>query len=552
MKKLRLNPWPLGGLFLLLLLLVPMAHAAPPMPSPEGFLDNIQKQFQTSTTSWMTISQGYARHIFVQLAALELFWTGAQLVLKKNDLADIITGAFLKLLAVLFFFMMITEAPTWIPLIISSFTKLGGAFSAGAVFTPSGVMQQGYDVTGALWNWMNAYTATLGFVDSIKFIPTDLIVAASSLLVLIGFGLLALQFLVTLIESYIVLGMGMLMLGFLGSHWTSSWGEKYFGYAVSVGVKIMVIAALCGLGVTMDHQFVTALNSYATAKTLIPPSGILSLGVSSLIFGGLGILAPSLASSMMNGTPSMGLGSVAGATAGITAAAVAGGAAIAAGVGAAGEGLSKMAGLVGGGGAGTAGGLGGIGGSSTDKLAALGGMTGGGGAGGAPGAIGGAGKPSAPSANIPGGIGGAGGGIGPTSASGGMAAVKAGQASRMMMDSKLHAGTLPSGPASATGPGGAKPAGATPSGARFAEGTAADKSGVASGGAPASGTVDSLGAQATADTGGGLGKEGNAKTFGEKAWDLTKNSVTHAHDQTQRHGDGGGGGLSIRLGHPEV
>jgi cytochrome c2 len=151
----------LAGL-MLLVVAVTTAHAAP-APTPtggpggQGYLDTISAQFQAATTGWMTTAQGYAFKIFTALAAMDLSWWGIKQVLKKNDLADFIAGATLKIASIAFFYTIVKYAPTWMPLITSSFMDMGQAIggSSAATASPSGVMSMAFSVVHQLYEVYN-------------------------------------------------------------------------------------------------------------------------------------------------------------------------------------------------------------------------------------------------------------------------------------------------------------------------------------------------------------------------------------------------------------
>ncbi|MBW8067840.1 MAG: hypothetical protein GJU73_10415, partial [Ferrovum sp.] len=84
-------------------------------------LTGIQNMVQSSSSGWMTAALGLAQNLFVGLAGIEIAWTGIHWVLKKNDLSDFIASFTLKMISILFFYMLLQEAPAWIPLIINSF-----------------------------------------------------------------------------------------------------------------------------------------------------------------------------------------------------------------------------------------------------------------------------------------------------------------------------------------------------------------------------------------------------------------------------------------------
>jgi type IV secretion system protein TrbL len=275
-----------------------------------GALDQIQQQYQTASSSWMNAAIPYANHLFTGLAALEFSWAGIQFLLRKNDLPEFLTSVTLKVLSIGFFFTLLTMAPIWLPLIINSFTQAGSAISGTATLTPSGVFSLGPQIAGQIITVLGSPSMGLQALGSYFF--SAITAGLSGLIVVIAYAIAALQLLMTLIESYIVIGGGLLMLGFLGSRWTLPFGEKYFGYAISVGIKLFVLYLIIGMGPSMANAIINDLQTAAAAAgTGSPPPGtFLTAAATSLIFGALAFMVPGLAGSLMNGSPSMSLGNI--------------------------------------------------------------------------------------------------------------------------------------------------------------------------------------------------------------------------------------------------
>jgi type IV secretion system protein TrbL len=155
-----------------------------------------------------------------------------------------------------------------------------------------------------------------------KFMLSSIIVGVASVFIILGYGLIAVQLLITLVESYLIIGGGALMLGFSGSRWTHNLSEKYFGYAISIGVKLFTIYLIIGFG----DSFTQALKDTIAAAYAAHPEGpsfgdYLGVGGASLFYGVTGYMAPGLAGSMLNGTVAMSLqsaGTAAGMVGGCT------------------------------------------------------------------------------------------------------------------------------------------------------------------------------------------------------------------------------------------
>ncbi len=335
-----------------------------------GGLNGLTGQFQTATSGWMTTADTYALHIFGALAVLEFVWSGVTILLRKNDLGDVITGTLFKILSLSFFYMLILEAPTWIPDIIQSFWQMGSGIGGAESATPGSIFSVGVEMASEI---ITAAEKGSIMQTIANVIPAGLI----GVMIIVGMSALALQLMVTLIEAFIVVGAGVVMMGFLGSRWTSQWGEKYFGYAVSVGVKLMAVELITGLAFTLSGTWLEQLikNSNNTTAMFSSWPTLFDIGAGSLILGALGIMVPSIASSMMNGSPSLSLGNLGGAAAAI------GGGVVAAGAGAAMGGASlansaigagKAAGALGTSANSTVGGMKGLGAAFTEGAGAAG------------------------------------------------------------------------------------------------------------------------------------------------------------------------------------
>ncbi|MDD2920110.1 P-type conjugative transfer protein TrbL [Rhodoferax sp.] len=332
-------------LFLLLFGIAPLANAA-------GMMDTLVSQVQSASGGWMSTALGYATNLFFGLAALEFAWSAIQLTLKKSELSEIMVGTLFKVMSLSFFAMVLIKAPEWIPAIINSFKAAGAGVGGTSVLSPSAVFDQGLQVAASLMQFSNDAAPSTGdmIINTLtnsgqglgKFMLSAIIVGVASVFIVLGYGLIAVQLLITLVESYLIIGGGALMLGFSGSRWTHNLSEKYFGYAISIGVKLFTIYLIIGFG----DSFTQALKDTIAAAYAAHPEGpsfgdYLGVGGASLFYGVTGYMAPGLAGSMLNGTVAMSLQSAG------TAAGMVGGAPVAAGLAASAAGARAL-GLAGG------------------------------------------------------------------------------------------------------------------------------------------------------------------------------------------------------------
>ena len=156
-------------------------------------------------------------------------------------------------------------------------------------------------------------------------IELAIVQSVSAFVVLLSFVITAAMLLLTLIESYLVVGGGVLLLGFGANRFTAPAAEGYFGYVLRVGVRLLFFYLVLAIGVQMANQWAAAL--LAACKPIpatlpwwttygVPPSSIVttvcsgSLPVSAMlnytacaiVFMIVSIAVPHMAASIAGGT----------------------------------------------------------------------------------------------------------------------------------------------------------------------------------------------------------------------------------------------------------
>ena len=68
----------------------------------------------------------------------------------------------------------------------------------------------------------------------------------------LSFIAITIQFVVAMVESYIIVAAGIIFVGFGGSRWTAPYVERYIALGVATGVKIMLLYLLIGAGMDLS------------------------------------------------------------------------------------------------------------------------------------------------------------------------------------------------------------------------------------------------------------------------------------------------------------
>lgn len=298
--------------FVVLVPAVALAQSAPvcaPAAGKGGILTGLATQFSTTTAPWTSTALRYGQDLFFALVAIEIAWSAITYVLQKDSLPDFVAALLLKIISVGFFYTLLQPAygPVWISDIVSSFSQAGSAIGGQSQFLPSdpsSVFNCGTDVANAMLQSVSSNNTGITFGNILPAIEAIFAALICALGVVLAFAIIAGQLLITLIESYIVIGAGVFMLGFTGSRWTLVFGEKYVGYAFSVGIKLFMLELIVGLGYALGRQWAALF-----ANGIAPPETYIEVVGAALIFGFVAWQIPGLAASLMNGAPRMTLGS---------------------------------------------------------------------------------------------------------------------------------------------------------------------------------------------------------------------------------------------------
>jgi type IV secretion system protein TrbL len=124
--------------------------------------------------------------------------------------------------------------------------------------------------------------------------------------VLLAFTIAAAMLLFTLVESYLAVGGGVILLAFGGSRFTASAAEGYFPFVIRVGVRLLFFYLVLGVGVQLANQWNAALTAACNpiseplplvSSYFVPPSKIMttvcsgSLSASTMLdYAGLAVV----------------------------------------------------------------------------------------------------------------------------------------------------------------------------------------------------------------------------------------------------------------------
>ena len=132
---------------------------------------------------------------------------------------------------------------------------------------------------------------------------TSLAMIFTGIITALAFIAITVQFVVAMVESYIIVAAGFIFVGFGGSRWTAPYVERYIGLGVATGVKIMLLYLLIGTGMNLSVDWMTDAQNIASNAS--PAMSALEIMGASIIFMMLCWQIPKLFAAVLGGSPAL-------------------------------------------------------------------------------------------------------------------------------------------------------------------------------------------------------------------------------------------------------
>jgi type IV secretion system protein TrbL len=256
-----------------------------------SILNQIAVEFNNAIAGWQVIGIQIAKQIFVVLAIIQLIWCAILWMMNRNNPDEALIEFIKKMLFLSVFWQILTNYDRWVPNLINSLRDVGHQMTGSATIYPADIYDKGINL------------ASLVFNNSIHFgwgenIISSLMAFFVACIIFLAFTRIAIEMILILIGSKIILVGGLIMLGFASSQWTYKYAERYFSTAINFGIKMLFITLIIGLGETLSSTLADHIRS-ATAQTLV--STYFSIIGAVLTYLYLSLRIPDMAAAMLTG-----------------------------------------------------------------------------------------------------------------------------------------------------------------------------------------------------------------------------------------------------------
>src|SRR5262249_304122 len=124
-----------------------------------------------------------------------------------------------------------------------------------------------------------------------------------------AFGIIAIELATTLIESYLLTGAGVFVLGFAAFRGTAAISERYLSFTIGIGFKLLVIYLLIGAGTTLAPAWSALITDTSIFDFYTP----FTIAFAAVLYAAVAMRIPQLAASLASGNVSMSFHDVVGA-----------------------------------------------------------------------------------------------------------------------------------------------------------------------------------------------------------------------------------------------
>ncbi|UXT85278.1 P-type conjugative transfer protein TrbL [Agrobacterium tumefaciens] len=252
----------LGGIACLML-------ATPAFAQQGQVLTELENQVSAAAKGWETTIMDAARSLFWILAGIEVGIAAVWLAIQAASLDSWFAELVRRIMFIGFFAFVLAQGPTLARDVVNSLYQIG---AGGGSASPAEVFDAGIRVASQM-----SEQAKFGvFEDNALAIAAVLAMGV----VVICFSLVAAIFVAVMVEMYVGLLAGMILLGLGGSSFTKDFAVRYLVYAFGVGMKLMALVMIAKIG----SEVLLGLAQAPTAETDQFITTLAIAGISVVVF----------------------------------------------------------------------------------------------------------------------------------------------------------------------------------------------------------------------------------------------------------------------------
>jgi len=244
--------------------------ASTPALAQQGqVLTTLENSVVAAAKGWESTVMNAARSLFWILAGIEVGIAAVWLAINAASLDSWFAELVKRIMFIGLFAFILDRGPAFAKAVVDSLYQIG---AGGGSASPANIFDAGIRVATKM-----SEQAKFGLFED-----NSLAIAAvfAMVVVVVCFSLVAAIFVSVMVEMYVGLLAGMIMLGLGGTSYTKDFAIKYLVYAFSVGMKLMALVMIAKIG--SDILLGLAEAPTATSEQFITTLAI--AGISVVVF----------------------------------------------------------------------------------------------------------------------------------------------------------------------------------------------------------------------------------------------------------------------------
>ena len=216
--------------------------------------DTITQEYLQATQHWFTQVESAGMHLMVILVLIQFtLKIGKNILSGEGNLTGMMINTVKQLVILSILYYLMTNAGTLLPELFNSFTQLGIAGSTITAIDPSSVVSEGLSIASGIIQSFNAW----GVLSNIAF---AIFGTFCCILIVLCYGLIAADLMITLIESYFLVAVSALFIAFGSTSYTLPMAREYLGMTIGVGIKLMMLYVMIAVGVAIGQDWAAMIN----------------------------------------------------------------------------------------------------------------------------------------------------------------------------------------------------------------------------------------------------------------------------------------------------
>ncbi len=234
------------------------------LPS-NNILDTTMERFEIAASTWGPAIESAASRLFWSLATISMVWTFGFMALRQADIGEFFAEFIRFTIFTGFYWWLLTNATSGEGIansIIASMKELGvqaGSLSSNKL-GPSEILDIGFE----LYDETITITKELGW----KQFTRGMVMELTAMAVLVVLAIVAINLLLVMVFSWILLYAGVFFLGFGGARWTSDMALNYYRAVFGVATQIFAMLLIVAIGKQFINDFHDQMGTDITSQEL--------------------------------------------------------------------------------------------------------------------------------------------------------------------------------------------------------------------------------------------------------------------------------------------